>query len=231
MSLGKDQETISKVEIPEWLEDASKGNIDRAEHGASLGYIPHFGADVAAFNPTQQAWGQSNLNAAAQFGLIPGAQAGGGSKGIGAELTAFGGGPEAETFAGGLKGHSAGGLFDQALAELQARRPGQFDAYQSMFIDPQTGQIPGADAGGQPGFGTGSQDDFKRLVAYGQQMDSNQGDSLGTGFDVMGTWNNYLTTGHLPAHVKAGMEAFTPEYIAGVVPMGRDLYDYMGTLS
>jgi hypothetical protein len=50
--------------------------------------------------------------------------------------------PNPQTFAGGLQGYSSGALFDQALAELQARRPGQVAQYNKMFVNPFSGSQP-----------------------------------------------------------------------------------------
>jgi hypothetical protein len=50
--------------------------------------------------------------------------------------------PTVQTFANGMQGYSSGGLYDQALAQLAARNPGQFAALQAPFINPQTGAQP-----------------------------------------------------------------------------------------
>jgi hypothetical protein len=50
--------------------------------------------------------------------------------------------PAPQTFSGGVQGYSSGGLYDEALAELQRRAPGQYDAITGMFINPQTGAAP-----------------------------------------------------------------------------------------
>ena len=44
--------------------------------------------------------------------------------------------PEATTYEGGIQGLSSGGLYDQAVAELAARRPGQAALIDQQFIDP-----------------------------------------------------------------------------------------------
>lgn len=50
--------------------------------------------------------------------------------------------PTPNTYAGGLQAYSSGALFDQALAELEARRPGQVAQYNRMFVDPFSGEQP-----------------------------------------------------------------------------------------
>jgi hypothetical protein len=125
---GKGGQSTTEVKIPEWLETAARGNIGRAENVAGLGYTPYYGPDVAAMTPMQTAAGQGINTAAGAFGLGSG------------ELSM--GMPAPQTFAGGVQGYSSGGLYDEALAELQRRAPGQYDAITGMFINPQTGAAP-----------------------------------------------------------------------------------------
>ena len=125
---GKGGQSTTEVKIPEWLETAARGNIGRAENVAGLGYTPYYGPDVAAMTPMQTAAGQGINTAAGAFGLGSG------------ELSM--GMPAPQTFAGGVQGYSSGGLYDQSLAELQRRAPGQYNAMTGMFINPQTGAAP-----------------------------------------------------------------------------------------
>lgn len=125
---GKGGKTTTEVKIPEWLESAARSNIGRAENVAGLGYTPYYGPDVAAMTPMQTAAGQGINTAAGAFGLGSG------------ELSM--GMPAPQTFAGGVQGYSSGGLYDQSLAELQRRAPGQYNAITGMFINPQTGAAP-----------------------------------------------------------------------------------------
>ena len=116
-----------KTEIPQWLEDASRENIAMGNQVAGIGYVPHFGPDVAAFTPMQQASFQNTGQAANAFGM-----AGGG-------LTGMEGMPQAQQFAGGVSGYSSAPMFQETMAALEANNPGQFAAIQNMFINPQTG--------------------------------------------------------------------------------------------
>jgi hypothetical protein len=125
--MGGGSET-TKTEIPAWLEDAARGNIAQGQDVAGLGYVPYYGPDVAAFTPMQQASFQNTGQAANAFGM-----AGGG-------LTGMEGMPQAQQFAGGVSGYSSAPMYEEALAQLEARNPGQFAAIQNMFINPQTGQ-------------------------------------------------------------------------------------------
>jgi hypothetical protein len=125
--MGRGSET-NKTEIPQWLEDAARGNIAQGRDVANLGPVPYYGPDVAAFTPMQQASFQNTGQAANAFGM-----AGGG-------LTGMEGMPQAQQFAGGVSGYSSAPMYEEALAQLEARNPGQFGAIQNMFINPQTGQ-------------------------------------------------------------------------------------------
>ena len=125
---GKGGQSTTEVKIPDWLESAARSNIGRAEDVARIGYTPYYGPDVAAMTPMQTAAGQGINTAANAFGLGSG------------ELSM--GMPAPQTFAGGVQGYSSGGLYDEALAELQRRAPGQYNAITGMFINPQTSAGP-----------------------------------------------------------------------------------------
>lgn len=127
---GKGGKSTTEVKIPEWLEAAARENLARGQSVANIGYTPYYGPDVAAMTPMQMASMQGTSSAAGAFGLP-----GGG-------MTGMEGMPTPQTFAGGVQGYSSGSLYDEAIAELQRRRPGQYDAITGMFIDPMTGAPP-----------------------------------------------------------------------------------------
>jgi hypothetical protein len=65
---------------------------------------------------------QQNIGAAEAFGLVsPGS------------LTPLQGMPAPQTFAGGVQGYSSAPLYEQALAELKAKQPGDVDKYNNLF--------------------------------------------------------------------------------------------------
>ena len=111
MSGGKGGGQSTKTEIPVWAEDATKRNLARAEDVQRIGYMPYYGPDVAAFNPTQQLAMQNNMDAAAAFGLASPGQ------------DAMAGMPRATNY-NGIQGYSSGGLYDQAVAEFERYKPG-----------------------------------------------------------------------------------------------------------
>ena len=137
-SKGGSQTVEMEASIPSWAEGAAQYNIDRARQAGELGYVPFYGPDVAALSPMQMAAGQNIRGAAAAFGMD------GGQSAL----------PEAQTFAGGVRGDSSGDHFEESLQRLKEERPGQYAAYMSMFIDPYTGR-PRADGQGGAGGGMG----------------------------------------------------------------------------
>ena len=139
MSGGKGGSTSSTVTIPQYIEDAAKANLAKADEISKIGYTPYYGPDVAAFTPMQQAGFQNTAGMADAFGL-----AGGG--------TGMEGMPTPTTYAGGIQGYSSAPIFEQSMAELEARRPGQYAAINAPFIDPVTGAQPMAP------YGTGEAD-------------------------------------------------------------------------
>lgn len=120
MSGGKGGSTTSAQEIPEYIEDASKRNIARAEQAQQLGYQPYYGLDVAAFNPTQQLAAQQNINTAQAFGMAP------------QGMQAFQGMPQAQE-QNGMFGYSSAPMFEQAVAAAQQADPTQAQIYGSLF--------------------------------------------------------------------------------------------------
>ena len=120
MSGGKGGGQSTKTEIPAWAENATKRNLARAEEVQKIGYMPYYGPDVAGFTPSQQAAMQNNLSAASAFGMA-------------APTDAMAGMPQAQDFGGGISGYSSGGLFDQAVAEFEARKPAYAKEYNELF--------------------------------------------------------------------------------------------------
>lgn len=125
MSGGKGGSQTSQVEIPKWIEDPSIRNIARSEDLQQVGYMPYMGADVAGFTQPQQQAMQSNIDAAAAFGLVD------------PNLDAMAGMPQAQDF-GGVSAYSSFPMFDMAVADLERSRPGQAQAYNDLFVDPST---------------------------------------------------------------------------------------------
>lgn len=123
---GKGGSQSTSVQLPKFIEDAASRAVDRGEQVGRLGYVPNSGPSVAAFTPTQEAAFSGTNQAASAFGMPT-------SSGTGL--------PAAQDF-GGISGYSSMPIYEQALAQLQQSRPGQFDAINDFFIDPMTGAPP-----------------------------------------------------------------------------------------
>jgi len=131
MSGGKGGSTTSSVEIPEYIEEAARRNLAKAEDISQIGYVPYYGPDVAAFTPFQEAGFQQTADVASAFGMGPQMS----------RSDIMGGMPAATEFAGGVRGYSSAPLYQQAVDELAAKRPAQAQFIESFFIDPVTGQV------------------------------------------------------------------------------------------
>lgn len=110
---GKGGSQSQSTEIPAWLRDPTIRNLDRAETVQKMEYQPWTGIDVAAYNPTQEAAMQMNLNTANAFGMMP--------EGYG-DLSPTAGMPETVT-QGGFTGYSSMPMYDLAVQEAAKRDP------------------------------------------------------------------------------------------------------------
>ena len=61
MSGGKGGSSTTKVEIPKYLEDASRANLAEAKEVSRIGNVPLYGPQIAAFNDAQVA-ARQNVN-------------------------------------------------------------------------------------------------------------------------------------------------------------------------
>jgi len=69
MSGGKGGSTTSEIRVPDYIEGAARRNLDKADAISQVGFTPYYGADVAAFNPMQQAAFQNTADTANAFGM------------------------------------------------------------------------------------------------------------------------------------------------------------------
>lgn len=129
-------------DIPDYIEDASRQNLALADQLSNIGYVPYYGADVAAFTPMQQAGFENTQQAAGAFGM---------STGAGQYM------PEATQFAGGAQGYSSAPLFEQSVQNLQQYRPAQAQYMDTFFMNPVSG-VQGANVvpEGTPDFAVSS---------------------------------------------------------------------------
>jgi hypothetical protein len=175
---GKGGATTSSVSIPEYLEAPARSNIAKAEEISRIGYVPYYGPDVAAMTPAEMAAGQNINQAALAFGLA-------------APETPMAGMPTTTLSYGGVPAYSSGGIYDESLAELERRRPGQYAALNAPFIDPVTGMQPrgpygsGESLPGQTGYMTQAEIDAVLRPAqpsvplsYGSQYSRGDSDNI-----------------------------------------------------
>jgi len=130
MAGGKGGSTTSTVEVPEYIEEAARRNLAKAEGISQIGFTPYYGPDVAAFTPFQQAGFQQTADVAGAFGMATPTS----------QRDIMGGMGAPTQYANGVMGYSSAPLYDQSLAELERRRPAQKEYIDSFFIDPVTGQ-------------------------------------------------------------------------------------------
>jgi len=125
MSGGKGGSQTTQAQIPDWAKEPTVRNLARAEDLQKVGYMPYYGADVAGFSPMEQQAMQNQVNQASAFGLAP------------QGMNAMAGMPQTQMYdlGGGqqIAGYSAGNLYDQALAETQARNPEFAQRYDELF--------------------------------------------------------------------------------------------------
>ena len=134
MSGGKGGSTTSTVEVPQYIEDAARRNLERADLISKIGYVPYFGPDVAAFTPQQEAAFAGTQQLGSAFGLPT---AGLPSATVGVRSSDYDMGvPAPETFAGGVRGYSSAPMFEEAMDEFGRRRPAQKAFIDQLFIDP-----------------------------------------------------------------------------------------------
>lgn len=123
MSGGKGGSQTTQVEVPQYVEDAARANLAQGQEVSRIGYTPYYGPSVAAFSPMQTAAMQNAADFASAFGMAP-------------QMDVTAGMPQAQEYAGGITGYSSAPLYEQAVAELAARRPAQAALIESQFIDP-----------------------------------------------------------------------------------------------
>jgi hypothetical protein len=118
----------TKQEIPYWLEDAARRNLQQADLISRIGPVPlTYGPTVAAFAPMQNSAFANTADLASAYGL---------AAPVGTAVT---GNMPGTVNAGGVTGYSAKPVYDAITGEFVADRPGQASYIDSFFINPFTG--------------------------------------------------------------------------------------------
>lgn len=128
MSGGKGGSSSTQVEIPEWLEEPTKRNIQRAEQVQQIGYMPYMGVDVAAPTPGMQNLMQQRGQTAQSLGIV------------GPGYDPMAGMPEAQTI-GGVTGYSSFEPTLLATEMLAEQNPEQMRRYGALYTGTPTQQV------------------------------------------------------------------------------------------
>jgi hypothetical protein len=140
---GKGGSETTETTIPDWIKQPAIRNLQRAEDVQRIEYMPYYGADVAAFTPTQNAAFNANIGAGEAFGLLA----------PGHGLTATSGMPTPTDY-DGFSGYSSQPMYESALAELKAKQPGAVAQYDALFgANVPTQRNYGGGGGGRGGGG------------------------------------------------------------------------------
>ena len=134
---GKGGSKTQETTIPAWIRDPAIRNLQRAEDVQRIEYMPYYGAEVAAFNPMQNAAMNNNIATAQAFGLLD----------PNSTLTATTGMPTPTDF-DGFSGYSSQPMYESALAELKAKQPDAVAQYDALF----GANVPTTQSTGQGGF-------------------------------------------------------------------------------
>lgn len=122
----------TKVKQPEYIVEAAKDAIARANEIGQMGYMPYYGPTVASFSPAQEAAFQNTNNAAGAFGL----------------LAPSGTGMPAPMNVGGFSGYSEIPIFEMAMQELQRRNPDRHRKLVDFYNGTSQPSQPGQSTGG-----------------------------------------------------------------------------------
>jgi len=139
---GKSGSDVKESTLPDWLQQPVQRNLQRAEDLMQVPFRPYMGAEIAAFDPNQEAAFDTNLRAAEAFGFST-------------PKDAMSGMPKAQTFADGTRGYSSMSLFDEAMNLGKERDPEAYEAYDSLFGNYSNNVNTGLPTGNPSGGGGG----------------------------------------------------------------------------
>lgn len=130
--------STQSTQIPEYIEEAGKLALQRAQEIQAMGYIPYMGPEVAAINPYEQAAATNVGSMASAFGM---------AAPVGMDM---GGMPTVTQ--GGMTGYSSYPAYMASLERLRETRPEMYQYFSGMTrFDPITGALnPEYDARMQP---------------------------------------------------------------------------------
>jgi len=126
--------STQSTQIPEYIQEAGKLALQRAQDVQAMGYIPYMGPEVATINPYEQAAASNVASMASAFGLT-------------APVSRSMAGVPTVT-QGGVTGYSSYPAYMSSLERLREVRPEMYEYFSGMTrFDPITGQLnPNYDA-------------------------------------------------------------------------------------
>ena len=183
--------STQSTQIPEYIEEAGKLALQRAQEVQAMGYVPYMGPEVAAINPYEQAMATNVGSMASAFGL---------AAPVGMDM---GGMPTVTQ--GGMTGYSSYPAYMASLERLRETRPEMYEYFSGMTrFDPITGALnPDYDARMQaaiepqvaaPVSGGGGSDDgpsMRDFMAERRAESARRANSSSGGFDPLGPSGNY----------------------------------------
>ena len=177
--------STQRTQIPDYMSDASRSAVQRANMIYEAGRMPFTGIDVVGINPSEKAAMENVASAASAFGMAV---------------------PEGDPFAGmeaqttnGLTGYSSMPIYISDMQRLKEQRPDQYAAFARMTgFDPITGEAiaPPAPVAAAPVYSSNNDDDGP---SHAEIMAMHYGINSGTPsskLDTKGQIGKYSTPSH-----------------------------------
>ena len=171
--------STQRTQIPDYMSDASRLAVQRANQIFEAGRMPYTGIDVVGINPSEKAAMENVASAASAFGMAV---------------------PQGDPFAGmeaqttnGLTGYSSMPIYISDMQRLKEQRPDQYAAFAKLTgFDPITGEAiaPPAPVVAAPAYSSNNDDDgpshAEIMAMHGRNYSSD------------GSTSNYSSTGSAP---------------------------------
>ena len=177
--------STQRTQIPDYMSDASRLAVQRANQIFEAGRMPYTGIDVVGINPSEKAAMENVASAASAFGMAV---------------------PQGDPFAGmeaqttnGLTGYSSMPIYISDMQRLKEQRPDQYAAFAKLTgFDPITGEAiaPPAPVAAAPVYSSNNDDDGP---SHAEIMAMHYGANSGTPsskLDTKGQIGKYSTPSH-----------------------------------
>lgn len=177
--------STQSTQIPDYMSDASRLAVQRANQIFEAGRMPYTGIDVVGINPSEKAAMENVASAASAFGMAV---------------------PQGDPFAGmeaqttnGLTGYSSMPIYISDMQRLKEQRPDQYSAFAKLTgFDPITGEAiaPPTPVAAAPVYSSNNDDDG---LSHAEIMAMHYGTNSGTPsskLDTKGQIGKYATPSH-----------------------------------